>query len=266
MALFLTIALFAQAIFTLSCCFAQKCPVVVPNPQPESRRFHSNVSKLSWVTRVVNGHIARAATRRHMASFHAREDGSSFCTGSLISARWILTAAHCKIKTTMFVRLGGAHAQSGVLRRIVSVINHPDFGYEKIKALEIYDDDIALIKLNKDAPSFMRPILINESEDLPKPRYYARVAGYGVPSPSQTTTGILRTVDVPIKSSLRCALLYAGIFGKGASTGLKIKDRAQFCAGYKDGHCDSCQGDSGGPLFVYNPEGHPVQIGITSFG
>jgi secreted trypsin-like serine protease len=55
--------------------------------------------------RITNGYTADRGQFPWQAALYV--DGSSFCGGSLISDRWILTAAHCT-----YVRLGGRAAQS----------------------------------------------------------------------------------------------------------------------------------------------------------
>lgn len=116
------------------------CVEVLPNP------ISSTNNVLNTTQRIFNGGIAAPGTANYLVSFHNTPSGMAFCTGSLISERWVLTAAHCQINTRHYVRLGGARPMEGELRAISKVVIHEDFAKQLIAVREILDDDIAIVQ------------------------------------------------------------------------------------------------------------------------
>lgn len=208
--------------------------------------------------RIVGGHPADQSHRPYMAAFTS---GSRFlCSGSLISPRWIVTAAHCRISQSTQVTLGAAQLPDGDKFSVETVIRHPMFVEEVDSPY-----DVALVRLSSPASSSnIHPLLINANASHPAPKSYARVAGYGQTSEIARFDSLLRQVDVPIVAMDDCRLRY-----RSANTNLadKLSDHWQICAGLDEGGCDACHGDSGGPLFtVDSPSANAVLVGVVSFG
>ena len=190
-----------------------------------------------------------------------RPDGTFACGGTLVSGRWLLTAAHCvtdPADTSVLpagaftVRLGSANRTLGTLFRVSDVVRHSLYN----PATE--SNDVALLELNSAPPlgaaiAPLRLIAANES-GLWSPGKLATIIGWGTTCfQGCATTTNLREAGVPIVSDASCASAYGG----------KFVPTTMLCAG--NGSTDACQGDSGGPLMVPRVDVY-VLVGVTSTG
>ncbi|XP_044265436.1 uncharacterized protein LOC123011851 [Tribolium madens] len=194
------------------------------------------------------------------------------CGGTLITVRYVLTAAHCIENTTiMGVRLGeynimtdpdcdpnGQNCESPV----------QDISIDKAIIHPFYDpttfiNDIALIRLDTPANysyENVKPICLPFGELLHAKleEQEMTVAGWGATEDGAKSM-VLRKVSVPVMAREECQILYHD---------LKPITKKQICAGADHGK-DSCSGDSGSPLKridLINGTPRYVQYGIVSFG
>ncbi|XP_055677527.1 uncharacterized protein LOC129786458 [Lutzomyia longipalpis] len=219
---------------------------------------------------IVGGTLSFPGQYPHMAAIGMNDSDHGlkfFCGGSLISERYILTAAHCLTRATpTIVRLGEHNLLSHLGNDDVE-----DFGIESLIPHPLYHttsvyNDIALIKLNKRVKfkKNIRPACLSDEKNE---NHLGLIAiGWGDTSFSGTPSSILQEVALEYFSFDECSKDYPPV--RRMKKGLQ---HTQLCAGSRSGEKDTCQGDSGGPLstFTYSPEvfGNIYTIvGVTSFG
>lgn len=221
-----------------------------PLPSP------SLLAKTPPQPRIVGGHQPHQSFRTHLAAFSS---GTHFvCSGSVLSSRWVLTAAHCDIRQSMRVIIGAARLPEGAERNVEAVLRHPEFSPSTDSPF-----DVAVVRLSADVPVDTRFVLVNINQSAPVPQSYVRVAGYGQTSETASFDAQLRQVDVPIVSMSDCQARYASA---NPDLAARLSEDSQLCAGIDAGGCDACHGDSGGPLVYLDANQNLVQAGIVSFG
>lgn len=200
---------------------------------------------------IVGGTAAAEGAYPFMAAI-TDASGFQYCGGSVISANWVLTAAHCMVgETASNVRVitGRTNLSNTGQGQVLSV--------SQIFVDPAYDGDgwdAALLHLA--SPTTSAPIHLADAVDdnLEAAGTPVRVTGWGDQTNTLglTATNQLRQVDLNVVSDTDCARTNRG-----------MNQATSVCAAALAK--DSCQGDSGGPLFSTTA---PVrtQIGIVSYG
>ncbi len=214
--------------------------------------------------RIVGGSYAAQGAWPMQVSLTKSSDDQHDCGGTLISSRWVLTAAHCvhdilaTYPPSHFQVISGTNRlgdysgrRSGVLR----IIEHPAYN------TSTHDNDVALLELQNPVAAVTAVLADRITEPLLMPDGgAATTVGWGTIYSGGPFSFILKQVTVPVVPRSQCDAIY------------RVQDEPttitanMICAGTAQGGQDSCQGDSGGPLFVANGIGGSVQVGVVSFG
>ncbi|XP_055699152.1 serine proteinase stubble-like [Phlebotomus papatasi] len=223
-------------------------------------------------TDVIGGVSSSPGEFPHMAALGYEDADDAdivyfFCGGSLISERYILTAAHCFLRNSAeFARLGEYDITSAADNNnvadfdIANVITHPQY-----RSSSVYND-IALVLLDTDVilEQFIRPACLNYQEDTSSFELVA--TGWGHNTFGGEETPLLQKVKLAIFPTELCSIHYA--------TEPTLRDGildSQICAGSNSALRDPCHGDSGGPLSYHMKDSNTSNnnyyiVGITSYG
>jgi secreted trypsin-like serine protease len=147
----------------------------------------------------------------------------SVCTGAVVSATVVITAAHCVTGSGQYA-IAYKDGGSTTLQEVRQVARHPDF-----KTSARVSTDMALIRLRLPLPSRFIPVTLDSNAEDDGVGSRQTIAGFGLAREGDDkSAGTLRSAEVTVLPRYYPRFLRLGL----AEGGLLI-----------------CKGDSGGPVF-----------------
>ncbi|KAM8706496.1 hypothetical protein ACLKA7_010720 [Drosophila subpalustris] len=222
-----------------------------------------------------NGEVTKIGEFPWLVLLKYQTSGRPFlCGGSLITDRFVLTAAHCTSNGAKLigVRMGEHNldeeedCQYLGGRRRDCLPPYEEFGIEDIRPHPNYRDnsigfDIALIKLDRQVKFkiHIKPICLpieSNSQDIAYDQSFY-ISGWGTTEKNEPSSVLLKAV-VQRQDLSVCRNYYVDA----------PVNENHICAS-GEGLFHTCRGDSGGPLFFRNPFKQTVryvQYGVISYG
>uniref|UniRef100_A0A9J8CHI1 Si:dkey-78l4.13 n=2 Tax=Cyprinus carpio TaxID=7962 RepID=A0A9J8CHI1_CYPCA len=191
---------------------------------------------------IVNGTEAEPHSRPYMVSI--QKNKKHICGGFLVSAQFVMTAAHCFKYGDKLTVVVGAHDYTKGSGHMGVKFYHIHPGYKPtllndIMLLQLYGE----VKKSKNVKWISLP---NKDKDI-KAKVKCSVAGWGKKNNTDKASNKLMEVDVTIIDKKECQKKWKEDYSTSR----------MLCAG---GHGGFCQGDSGGPLVCNNDA-----VGVVSF-
>ncbi|XP_077256103.1 chymotrypsin-2-like isoform X1 [Temnothorax americanus] len=194
--------------------------------------------------RIVNGEDAKVGEIPYQISLQTKYHSFHFCGGSILSDKFVITAAHCvQGRSPTDIKVVAATInltdREKLEHDVEKIIIH-----EEYNSANSYINDIALLKVKQP---FVKSYKVGHVPLPPKGHTVkandvAVVSGWGRLWQGGPTTTKLQRVNILIADQGYCKLMYNNM-------GMNVFP-TQVCAYHPETEKGSCHGDSGGPLTV----------------
>jgi len=228
------------------------CGSTPPPPTGSCQCGRKNVQ----TPKIIGGNPADKNEYPWMVALVWRGTNKPWCGGSLITARHVLTAAHC------FDRVN-SEEDIEVLVGLHSINHQTDFDRHEVSKIDNHrkwpngdvDYDISILTIHPSVRgSFLMPVCLPADTNTKYVGQEATVTGWGRVSTNGPGSPVLKEADVTVISDKDCK----------AKLRKKFRvDSSHICA-MAPGE-NSCEGDSGGPLIV-EENGRWTLVGVVNGG
>ncbi|XP_037809749.1 collagenase-like [Lucilia sericata] len=217
--------------------------------------IHNEVKAVNYSAPIISGYRAAIGQFPWHVLLRRDADDELLCGGSIISTKWVLTAAHCIYNMT-FVHLEFGTINlyfDGLVMNSTKFYIYPEYNHNST-------NDIGLIELPEPLEFSVNinaiELISAEEASTDLVGDLCTITGFGWTMNTGNNSQWLLYAEVDVIANNICASAYHLE---------SIEDTAMCTEGYAGSSQTPCKGDSGGALVWKNEQFKRVQVGVASF-